>query len=190
MSTYFQIRMATELDAEEILKIYAPYVTDTAITFEYEIPSIDDFSQRIRNTLQMYPYIVALEEGHIVGYAYASAFRERAAYSWTAETTVYLKQDCRGKGLGKKLYNTLENILRRQNIINLNACIAYTSRQDIHLDNTSMAFHEHLGYTKIAHFTKCGYKFGAWYDIIWMEKVLGDHPDTPDPIIPISRIEF
>lgn len=190
MSTDILIRMATEVDAEEILKIYAPYVTDTAITFEYDVPSVTEFSQRIRNTLQTYPYIVALEKNRIVGYAYASAFKGRAAYDWAVETTVYLKQDCRGKGLGKKLYLALENILKRQNIINLNACIAYTSGEDKHLDNTSTAFHEHLGYSKVAYFTKCGYKFGTWYDMIWMEKMLGEHPNIPDPVIPISNIEF
>ncbi|MDD4429400.1 MAG: GNAT family N-acetyltransferase [Paludibacter sp.] len=189
MNKDVSIRMATEADAEEILKIYSPYVTDTAISFEYDIPSVVEFTRRIRDILQMYPYIVALEEKRIVGYAYASAFKERAAYNWSVETTVYLKQDCRGKGLGKKLYLTLEDILKRQNIINLNACIAYTSIEDVHLDNSSIAFHEHLGYSKVAHFTKCGYKFGTWYDMIWMEKMLGEHPDAPDPVIPIAEIE-
>ena len=181
--------MATEADAEEILKIYAPYVTDTAITFEYEIPTVAEFSQRIKDTLQKYPYIVAIVENHIVGYAYASAFKKRAAYDWAVETTVYIKQDLRGMGLGKKLYLALEDILKRQNIINLNACIAYTSGEDRHLDNTSTAFHEHLGYKNVAHFTKCGYKFGTWYDMIWMEKMLGEHPDTPNPVIPITEIQ-
>lgn len=183
------IRMATEADAEDILKIYAPYVTNTAITFEYDVPSAMEFSRRIRDTLQMYPYIVMLEKNRIIGYAYASAFKQRAAYKWSVETTVYLKQDYRGNGLGKKLYLALEDILRHQNIINLNACIAYTSSEDAHLDNTSMAFHEHLGYTKVAHFTKCGYKFGTWYDMIWMEKMLGEHPDDPDPVIPIMEFQ-
>ena len=190
IDTNISIRVATEADAEEILNIYAPYVTDTAITFEYDIPSVAEFSRRIKNTLQMYPYIVALEENRIVGYAYASAFKERAAYNWAVETTVYLRQDCRGKGLGKKLYLSLEDVLKRQNIINLNACIAYTSGQDIHLDNTSTVFHEHLGYSKVAHFSKCGYKFGTWYDMIWMEKMLGEHPDMPDPVIPITEIQY
>lgn len=189
MNTNISIRMATEADAEEILKIYAPYVTDTAITFEYDIPSIAELSRRIKDTLQTYPYIVTLEGQSIVGYAYASAFKERAAYNWAVETAIYLKQDCRGKGLGKKLYLALENILKRQNIINLNACIAYTSIEDEHLDNTSTAFHEHLGYSKVARFTKCGYKFGTWYDMIWMEKMLGEHPDAPDPVIPITEIQ-
>ena len=189
MDTNVSIRMATEADAEEILKIYSPYVTDTAITFEYDIPSIAEISRRIKDTLQMYPYIVTLEEKRIVGYAYASAFKERAAYNWAVETAVYLKQDCRGKGFGKKLYLTLEDILKRQNIINLNACIAYTSVENMHLNNTSAAFHEHLGYSKVAHFTKCGYKFGTWYDMIWMEKMLGEHPGAPAPVIPITEIQ-
>jgi len=188
VSSNVSIRMATAADAEELLKIYSFYVTETAITFEYDIPSIPDFSGRIKDTLQMYPYIVALDKDIIVGYAYASAFNERAAYDWAVETTVYLKQECRGKGLGKKIYLTLEEILKLQNIINLNACIAYTSVKDAHLNNTSEAFHEHLGYSKVAHFTKCGYKFGTWYDMIWMEKMIGTHPDTPKPVIPLSGI--
>ena len=189
MNTTISIRMVTVEDAEEILSIYAPYVTDTAITFEYDVPSVAEFSWRIRDTLQMYPYIVALEDHRILGYAYASAFKERAAYNWAVETTVYLKQDYRGKGVGKRLYLTLEDILRHQNIINLNACIAYTSGEDIHLDHTSTAFHEYLGYSKVARFTKCGYKFGTWYDMIWMEKMIGEHSAVPVPVIPIAEIQ-
>jgi phosphinothricin acetyltransferase len=188
MHTNGSIRMATEADAKEILKIYIPYITDTAITFEYDIPSVAEFSQRIRDTLRMYPYIVVLEDNCIVGYAYASAFKKRPAYNWAVETSVYLKQDCRGKGLGKKLYLVLEEILKRQNIINLNACIAYTIEKDTHLDNTSAIFHEYLGYKKVGRFTKCGYKFGTWYDMIWMEKMLGEHPDNPKPVVPVTNL--
>jgi L-amino acid N-acyltransferase YncA len=190
MNTDILIRMATENDTEELLEVYSYYVTNTAITFEYDMPSVTEFSRRIRNTLKMYPYIVAMEKNHIIGYAYASAFKERAAYDWAVETTVYLKQDCRGRGLGKKLYTALENILKRQNILNLNACIAYTSTDDAHLDNTSTAFHQHLGYEKVAHFKKCGYKFGTWYDMIWMEKLIGDHSDMPEPVIPVTKIKI
>lgn len=190
MNRNISIRMATEADAEELLKIYTPYVTNTAITFEYDIPSVAEFSQRIRNTLKRYPYIVAVEDNRIVGYAYASAFKERAAYSWAVETTVYLNQDSRGKGLGRKLYLALEDILRRQNIINLNACIAYSADEDAYLNNTSSTFHEHLGYTKVAHFTKCGYKFNTWYDMIWMEKIIGEHSDKPDPFISYTTVEL
>ncbi len=190
MSSDSSIRMATELDTEEILSIYAPYVLDTAITFEYEIPSLEEFSQRIRDTLKSYPYLVALEENRITGYAYASAFHKRAAYQWSAETTVYLKQDCRGKGLGKQLYYELESILKSQNIINVNACIAYVQGEDQHLNNASVAFHERMGYSKVAHFKKCGYKFGTWYDMIWMEKMLREHPDAPEPLLPITKIHY
>lgn len=189
MNDNVSIRIATEEDAKELLEIYSPYVTDTAVTFEYDLPSVGEFSRRIRDTLQKHPYIVALEGTHIVGYAYASAFKDRAAYNWAVETTVYLKQDCRGRGIGKMLYLALEDILRRQNIINLNACIAYTAVEDVRLDNASIAFHEHLGYFKVAHFTKCGYKFGTWYDMIWMEKILGEHTGAPAPVIPFSAMQ-
>ena len=189
MENRTSVGLAAEADAEELLNIYAPYVTGTAITFEYDLPSVEEFAGRIRNTLKKYPYLVLRENGRISGYAYASPFQERAAYDWAVETTIYLRQDCRGRGLGKKLYLALENTLQRQNILNLNACIAYTSVPDAHLDNTSAAFHEHLGYSRVGLFTKCGYKFGTWYDMIWMEKLIGEHPKQPATVIPITEIE-
>ncbi|HOP11552.1 MAG TPA: N-acetyltransferase family protein [Oscillospiraceae bacterium] len=182
------IRMATTEDAEEILRIYAPYVQNTAITFEYDVPSLEEFAKRIENTLMKYPYLVALENGQIAGYAYASMFKARIAYSWAVETSIYIKRDCRGKGIGKTLYQALEDILKRQHVINLNASIAYTEKEDEHLDQSSIRFHEYFGYQKVAHFTKCGYKFGNWYDMVWMEKMLGEHPDKPEPFIPITQI--
>lgn len=182
------IRIATIEDAKEILDIYEPYVTDTAITFEYSVPSLEEFKERIKKTLNKYPYIVAVKDDRIVGYAYASPFKERAAYDWAVETTIYLKQDCKGLGIGKKLYLALEDILKKQNILNLNACIAYASIEDVRLNNTSMHFHEHLGYSKTGHFTKCGYKFDTWYDMIWMEKIIGDHTKDPKAVIPIKDI--
>lgn len=190
MATDITIRMATKADAKDILEIYAPYITDTAITFEYVLPSVEEFAQRIVSTLTKYPFIVALENNQIIGYSYASAFKERAAYEWAAETTIYLKQDYRGLGVGRNLYLALEDILMKQNILNLNACIAYTAIEDKHLSNTSTYFHEHLGYTKVAHFSKCGYKFGTWYDIIWMEKIIGDHSVAPKSMIPITALEI
>jgi Sortase and related acyltransferases len=189
MNTDIAIRMATQADARELLEIYTPYVTDTAISFEYQVPSVAEFSERIRRTLLKYPYIVAAEDNRIIGYAYASAFKGRAAYDWAVETTVYLKQDCRGRGVGKKLYLALEELLKRQNILNLNACIAYAPADDAHLSNSSAYFHEHLGYKQVGHFTKCGYKFETWYDMIWMEKIIGEHEKMPVPIIPITEID-
>jgi len=188
MNTRLTIRLATEADAREILEIYAPYVKNTAISFEYDVPSLEEFAERINNTLKKYPYIVALDSNRIIGYAYVSAFKGRVAYDWAVETTVYMSQDCQGKGLGKKLYLALEEILKRQNILNLNACIAYASTENAYLSNASTYFHERLGYKKVAHFTKCGYKFGNWYDMIWMEKIIGEHSANPKPVIPITEL--
>ena len=95
------IRMATPADDKELLQIYAPYVENTAITFEYEVPSLEEFTKRIQNTLKTYPYLVAVESGRIVGYSYASMFKARAAYSHSVETSIYMIRDCRGKGIGK-----------------------------------------------------------------------------------------
>ena len=142
----FIIRIASIDDAEELLKIYAPYVEKTAITFEYDVPSIEEFKRRIEITLQRYPYIVIENENEILGYAYASAFINRSAYDWSAETTIYVKEDIRKMGLGKKLYNAIENLCKAQNIINLNACIGYPEKEDKYLTKNSKQFHEHLGY--------------------------------------------
>lgn len=182
------IRMAAETDAEALLEIYGPYVRNTAISFEYEVPTVEEFARRIRETLRRYPYLVAVEDGRITGFAYGSTFKPRPAYDRAVEMSVYLRQDCRGRGVGKRLYLALEELLRRQNVLNLNACIAYTAEKDAHLDNVSAAFHTRMGYTKAAHFTKCGYKFGTWYDIIWMEKLLDGHVENPAPFIPITEV--
>ncbi|SFH18696.1 phosphinothricin acetyltransferase [Desulfotomaculum arcticum] len=183
MNENITIRMATESDTEEILAIYAPYVTDTAITFEYVVPTTKEFAERVRNILKKYPYLVALRDNAIVGYAYASAFNKRAAYGWAVETSVYVKQEGRKNGIGKKLYQVLEEILKKQNIINMNACIAYPNPE-------SIGFHKHMGYKTVGHFTKCGYKFDTWYDIIWMEKVIGKHTINPKPVIPIIQLNI
>jgi len=183
MNEEITIRMANELDAEEILAIYAPYVIHTAITFEYEVPTVEEFKGRIKKTLTRFPYLVAIKQGYIIGYAYASSFKERAAYDWAVETSIYIKKECKGSGIGKKLYLALEEILKKQNIMNLNACIAYPNPE-------SIGFHEHLGYKTVGHFTKCGYKFDKWYDMIWMEKIIGEHNVPPKSVIPITELEL
>ena len=190
MEANIAIRMATKTDAKDILEIYAPYVTDTAITFEYDVPSAQEFAERIERTLTKYPFLITIEDNRIVGYAYASEFKGRAAYDWAAETTVYLRRDCRGRGLGRMMYLSLEEMLKKQNILNLNACIAYASVEDEHLNNSSAVFHEHMGYRKVGHFTKCGYKFGTWYDVIWMEKMIGEHTAAPRAVIPITQLNI
>lgn len=176
------IRIATENDAEKLLGIYTHYVENTAITFECTVPSIDEFRKRIRHTLSKYPYLVSERDGVIVGYAYASAFNERSAYDWSVETTIYIAKDSRKKGIGKELYVALEKALALQNIINLNACIGYPIFEDEYLTKNSVQYHEHLGYRFVGEFHKCGYKFGRWYNMVWMEKCISKHPDNPEKI--------
>ena len=181
------IRTACLSDAPALLEIYAPYVENTAITFEYDAPSLAEFRLRMEKTLQKYPYLVLEEEGEILGYAYASPFKERAAYGWAVETSIYLKKNVQGKGYGKALLLRLEEILCAMHILNVNACIAYTEKEDEFLTNASMRFHEKMGYSMAGHFHRCGYKFGRWYDMIWMEKMLGDHGE-PLPVIPFPEL--
>lgn len=183
-----KIRPATEADAAEILNIYAPYITDTAITFEYDVPTLEEFTGRIRHTLEKYPYLVAVRDSEIIGYAYAGAFYGRAAYDWSAETTIYVKKGCRHSGVGKLLYQALETALKAQNIINLYACIGYPEEDDEYLTKNSKQFHEHLGYRLIGEFRKCGYKFGRWYHMVWMEKMIGEHPEKPERVKRFSEI--
>lgn len=169
------IRPATPNDAATLLDIYAPYVTDTAITFEYEVPTLEEFRQRIEHISRKYPYLVAEEDGDIVGYAYANTFKERDAYQWAVETSIYVDKHKKRKGIGRKLHDALEATLKQRGILNLNACISYTEQEDGFLTNDSVHFHERMGYQKVAHFHQCGKKFGKWYDMIWMEKIIGEH---------------
>lgn len=182
-NTSIKIRMASPDDAEALLDIYRPYVEKTAITFEYLVPSKEEFRSRIAHTLERYPYLAAIKDEKPLGYAYVSPFKERAAYSWAVETSIYISEDARGLGLGSQLYKVLEYILKQQNIINLNACITYPNP-------ASIAFHEHFGYRTVAHFTKCGYKLDRWQDMIWMEKMLSEHPKKPQPVIPVTKLEL
>lgn len=169
------IRAATREDAGSLLKIYSYYVENTAISFEYVAPSLDEFSKRISSTLEKYPYIVLEDDGLIRGYAYAGAFHSRAAYAHCCEVTIYLDHDSKGNGYGKALYEALEKALKKMGIINLYACIADPEVEDEYLTKNSECFHQHMGYTKAGEFHKCGYKFGRWYNMIWMEKMIGEH---------------
>ncbi len=184
------IRTATTADAQAMLGIYAWYVENTAITFETETPSLDDFKRRIERVLTRYPWLVVENDtGSIIGYAYAGAFVGRAAYDWSAETSIYLQHDTRRKGLGRELYEALEGILRRMGIRNLNACIGTTdSENDPHLTNGSVFFHQKLGYVMVGKFHKCGFKFDTWYDMVWMEKMIGAHDGTPGSIVPFPKL--
>ena len=169
------IRSATPDDAERILEIYSYYVENTAITFEIDVPSPDEFKNRISKTLARYPYLVLEEDGRIEGYAYAGVFYDRAAYDHSCEVTIYLDRDSHGKGYGRILYGELEKKLKARGIINLYACIADPVVEDEYLTSNSEQFHAHLGYVKNGEFHKCGYKFCRWYNMIYMEKIIGEH---------------
>ena len=186
------LRKASPDDAAALLEIYSYYVKNTAITFEWEVPSLDDFRERIKNTLRSFPYIVAerdsCSEGggrEILGYAYASAFKARAAYAWSVESSIYVKNNCRQAGIGRQLLQELENCLRKQNYLNINACIACAGKDknDPYITDASIRFHEKMGYRLVGEFTDCGFKFKRWYNMVWMEKMLGEHSSEPPAII-------
>ena len=183
-----QLRVATQEDAAALLDIYAPYVRETAITFEYDVPSVEEFAARIAHTLEKFPYLAAENDGEIVGYAYAGAFHPRAAYQWCAEMSVYVKRDVRRMGVGRKLYDAMEALLKAQRLTNVEACIAVPSAPDAHLTLDSVRFHEKMGYRMVGKFEKCGYKFDTWYDMVWMEKHIGGHVHAQPPILEIGQI--
>lgn len=157
------IRFATEADAQALVKIYNYYITNTVITFE-ELPvTVEEFAGRIRKVLEGgYPYLVAEEDGEILGYAYSTQFRTRVAYRFTTETTVYLKHGVTGKGLGTALYTALLDELRLRKF--------HVALGGITVPNpASQALHEKMGFKKIAHFSECGFKFNQWLDVGFWE---------------------
>lgn len=177
------IRDAKLEDAERILEIYEYYVRNTAITFEYEVPTLAEFQNRIRNTKSRYPYLVAEKDGIIQGYTYAGPFVGRAAYSWSCELSIYLDHTAQKCGLGRMLYEALEERLSKMGILNLYACIGYpVTEEDEYLNRNSADFHAHLGFKTVGEFYKCGYKFHRWYNMIWMEKIIGKHQTEQPPV--------
>lgn len=157
-----EFRFAKISDAAELLAIYRPYVEETAITFEYDVPTETEFARRIKQISEIFPYLVALENGKIVGYAYASRYRERKAYDWVVELSIYLAQEERQKGLGTVLYQKLLTALSKLNYQRAYACVTYPNP-------ASIAFHKKLGFHWIGVFEKSGYKFEQWYGIAWLD---------------------
>ena len=159
------LRIATENDVPAILEIYAPYILTSTATFEYDVPTEEAFLQRFRDITAQFPWLVWEEEGKISGYAYASAPYTRAAFSWCAEPTVYLAPDARGRNIARKLYSALEKLLEIQGYQVLYALI---TAENI----PSIRFHQKFGYTLQGDFPDCGFKFGRWLGLFWMEKRL------------------
>lgn len=184
------IRKVNPEDAEALLEIYAYYVRETAVTFEYEVPSLEEFHSRIEVTLEKYPYLAAEEDGRILAYAYAGTFKGRAAYDWSVETTIYVDRGARRQGIGERLLNALERALARQGILNAYACIGVPrDAEDEYLTFDSVRFHEKMGYCLAGTFRSCGCKFGRWYSMVWMEKMLGAHLSPQAPVVPFPDLD-
>ena len=175
------IRLATEADIPAILDIYGPYVQTTAISFEYTVPTLEVFTQRFRNITAQFPWLVWEENGEVLGYAYGSAPFERAAFGWCSEASIYLRPDARGRGIGKALYAVLEALMRLQGYVKVYVLVTSANQP-------SVDFHLACGYRHTACLPGCGFKFGNWYDLFWMEKMLNSVEMPTNPPIPFPAI--
>lgn len=183
------VRVAALDDAPAIATIYRHYVETSAATFEYVAPDDDEIRRRMAAVLERYPYFVAVREGIVIGFTYAAPLRTRPAYDWSCETTIYVAPGRRTTGVGRALYEALEDALRRMGILSAYACVACPNPGDEHLTDASSRFHERMGYAKVGEFADCGNKFGRWYDIAWMKKDLGPHEPDPRPVTPFCELD-
>jgi phosphinothricin acetyltransferase len=176
------IRLVQEADSERILEIYRPYIEKTAISFELEVPSQEEFRERVRDITQEYPYLVYLQDGSIAAFAYAHKHMERAAYQWNATLSVYVDGAYQRQGIGKQLYACLMEMLMLQNIHNVYGIVKTPNPN-------SERLHESFGFQRIGIFHQSGYKFDAWHDVTWFEKSLCTHAPSPQPFVPIEEVD-
>ena len=165
------IRIAREQDVPAMLELYRPYILNTTHTFEYRVPTEAEFLERFRQITLRHPWLVWEEQGQVLGYAYGSAPFERDAYRWSCEASIYLRPDAQGRGIGRRLYQALEQIMAYQGH---RLCYAIITSENV----GSLAFHQKLGYQKTAEMPGCGRKFGRWLGVVWMEKAL-NQPGNP-----------
>ncbi|MDR2656198.1 MAG: GNAT family N-acetyltransferase [Oscillospiraceae bacterium] len=177
----FAIRDARASDAAAILAIYTPHVLDGAITFETTLPTVKDMAGRILATASEYPYFVAEDDTGILGYAYAGRVRSREAYQWSAELSIYVRDDAQGRGIGRTLVARVVDALRIMGVKTLYAVITSPNPP-------SEAFHERLGFKRLAVFENMGYKLGQWRDVLWMSLTLGAFVGDPEAITPYPCI--
>lgn len=175
------IRLAKVSDAEQILDIYAPFVKNTVISFEMTVPSKEEMEKRIEHLSENNPWLVLEEANEILGYAYASKHHERPAYRWSVDVSIYVRENCQGKGIGKTLYTSLFTILKYQGYCNAYAGICLPNEK-------SIGIHEYFGFKKIAHYNKVGYKFGEWHDTGWWQLFLQEHAQEPREPLSIRDI--
>lgn len=184
------IRPAAPEDAGALGRIYGWYVENTAITFEYTAPTEQAFAERIRSIGQKYPYLVAQRGENILGYAYATAYIARAACDWSCEVSIYLAPEATKQGVGRMLYERLEQLLKAMGIVNMYASIACGQADDPYVSENSADFHKHMGFAPVGIFCNCGYKFGRWYHLQWMEKTLAAQGADMPPVRWFSREEM
>jgi phosphinothricin acetyltransferase len=170
------IRLANEKDAEGILDIYAPYILNTSLTFETEVPDVHSFRDRIDTYLINWPWLVCEIDGTIAGYAYGTRYRERKAYQWGTEVSVYMHDDHHRKGIAKALYTALIEILKKQGFRNAYAVINLPN-------DRSVSFHESCGFKYFATYENVGYKLGKWKNVGWWQLRLNEYGDEPKPPI-------
>lgn len=173
------ISIINEDDIAGVLDIYTPYIVNTAVTFEYEVPEIETFKKRIKNYTSQYPWLVMKDGNNIAGYAYASPYRERSAYQWVAECSIYINNQYKKKGVGTQLYTALLELLKAQGIHRLYALITIPN-------DASVLFHEKIGFKYFATFKNVGYKNSKWHDVGWWEITLHS-TTTPSALIPFSQ---
>lgn len=177
------IRIATLDDAEAIQRIYAPNITKSAISFELEVPTVEEIKQRIKLVLNQYPWLVYVHENRVVGYAYAGIHRTRAAYNWTTEVAIYVDEKFYGRGIGKSLYAELFSLLTQQGY--------HVAVAGITLPNSaSVAIHEHFGFKYVGTFKELGYKLGSWHDVGWWALELTSSELNPEVKHPSAPIPF
>lgn len=177
------IRAAKLTDTPAILAIYAPFVTHSAITFEYIVPTVSEFTERIQIIQEQFPFLVAESDGRVLGYAYASRHRDRTAYQWSVETSVYVHPDGQRQGIARQLYTSLFDLLRRQGYYN--ACAGITQP-----NAKSEAFHRSMGFESIGCYANVGFKLGAWHSVEWFQFTLQPHQPSPTKPVPVSRISW
>jgi len=176
-----KIRLAGPADAEAMLEIYAPYVRDTSITFETEVPTTEQFAQRVADYTREFPWIVYEIGGKVAGYAYGSRYRERLAYQWSVECSVYIHPDFQHRGIGQKLYTALFRILKAQMFRNVYAVINLPN-------DPSVRLHEQMGFKWFATYERVGYKLGRWKNVGWWGLVLNEFGDEPDPPLKFPQL--
>jgi len=177
-----QIRLATSTDSEGILEIYAPYIINTSFTFEVEVPSQLDFQKRISDYLINWPWLVCEIDGVIAGYAYGSKHRERTAYQWCVESSIYVHDDFLKHKIGKALYEALIEIFKRQGYRNIYAVINLPN-------DRSVKFHENCGFKYFATYEKVGYKLGKWKNVGWWQLIINEYTMEPEPPIKFSDLD-